>query len=425
MSKIDMSTVSNVNLFTAIVVVVILLVVIYLTFVPTPQSIWRIENSKIYNLDLSSLMKHEDSAPNDIEVMESGPAMEVESGTIPSHDKHELSKLVYEEPELGRHHSNEVTNFTQDFSDLTSQPSGVVQNGNPRLPEGESDHSTVGYHTAKPDLISNELLVVKLPKGTYREESLQAQNSDNTSMNNTSMGNTKPDDDRRDISQAKLPTNVLTYDYNETFSTTRSTAQSTAFHPPVSQHLVSVWSNKTRCRDNVCSEYLSEDDRMRYLSCLSSIETRRAKPKDGVCHFIDGSHRPAVALASFPGSGNTWVRGILEVAAGICTGAIYCDISLRAQGFIGERIQSGSVLVVKTHRNAATWLGSHINRRMAYFGSAIFIVRNPLDALVAEWNRKVANNFRGRTVSLESHVKSAGEEWFGKLFHGSYTLYIV
>ena len=27
-----------------------------------------------------------------------------------------------------------------------------------------------------------------------------------------------------------------------------------------------------------------------------------------------------MALASFPGSGNTWVRGLLETATGICTG---------------------------------------------------------------------------------------------------------
>ena len=42
--------------------------------------------------------------------------------------------------------------------------------------------------------------------------------------------------------------------------------------------------------------------------------------KPGPCHFMDGSRRAAVALASFPGSGNTWVRGLLEKATGVCTG---------------------------------------------------------------------------------------------------------
>ena len=41
---------------------------------------------------------------------------------------------------------------------------------------------------------------------------------------------------------------------------------------------------------------------------------------DGSCHFINGNKRAAVALASFPGSGNTWVRQLLEKATGICTG---------------------------------------------------------------------------------------------------------
>ena len=45
-----------------------------------------------------------------------------------------------------------------------------------------------------------------------------------------------------------------------------------------------------------------------------------ANSKPGPCHFINGSRRAPVALASFPGSGNTWVRGLLEMATGVCTG---------------------------------------------------------------------------------------------------------
>ena len=40
---------------------------------------------------------------------------------------------------------------------------------------------------------------------------------------------------------------------------------------------------------------------------------------------MNGTGRAAVALVSFPGSGNTWVRGLLEQASGICTGKL-CDI---------------------------------------------------------------------------------------------------
>ena len=204
--------------------------------------------------------------------------------------------------------------------------------------------------------------------------------------------------------------NLVACGYKNT-TTTLNTPMDSDVKAPSWQHPVSIWSNKTLCSDNICSQYLSRDDKERYYSCQASTKSRTT-PKDGMCHFIDGSHRPPVALVSFPGSGNTWVRGILEAATGICTGAMYCDASLCSQGFIGENLQSGSVLVVKTHGSAATWLESQ-SKRKGYFGSAIFIVRNPLNALVAEWNRKVANKFHGRTVFLETHTKSAGKVWFG------------
>ena len=44
----------------------------------------------------------------------------------------------------------------------------------------------------------------------------------------------------------------------------------------------------------------------------------------GKCHFMNGTNCEAVALVSFPGSGNTWVRGLLEQATGVCTGRSMC-----------------------------------------------------------------------------------------------------
>ncbi len=65
------------------------------------------------------------------------------------------------------------------------------------------------------------------------------------------------------------------------------------------------------------------------------------------CHIMNGTFIAPVALASPPSSGNTWVRGLLEQATGICTGAIYCDRRLVKGGFYGEYICSGPVLAVK------------------------------------------------------------------------------
>ena len=60
-------------------------------------------------------------------------------------------------------------------------------------------------------------------------------------------------------------------------------------------------------------------------------------------------NHPIVALVSFHGSGNTWVRYLLEQATGVYSGSIYCDPSLKVT-FPGEGIVSGSVVAVKTHQ---------------------------------------------------------------------------
>ena len=39
-----------------------------------------------------------------------------------------------------------------------------------------------------------------------------------------------------------------------------------------------------------------------------------------------------IALASYPGSGNTWLRWMIEAASGISTGSIYYDVDLYFKG---------------------------------------------------------------------------------------------
>ena len=41
---------------------------------------------------------------------------------------------------------------------------------------------------------------------------------------------------------------------------------------------------------------------------------------------------PRTALASFPGSGNTWTRYLIEGATGVFTGSIYLDKVLQSKG---------------------------------------------------------------------------------------------
>ena len=73
------------------------------------------------------------------------------------------------------------------------------------------------------------------------------------------------------------------------------------------------------CQDVVCSNFLTDKDWKQWKSCTGkgTVTTHAVIPK---CHFQDGTSRPYVVLKSFPGSGNTWVRQLLEKSTGICTG---------------------------------------------------------------------------------------------------------
>lgn len=140
---------------------------------------------------------------------------------------------------------------------------------------------------------------------------------------------------------------------------------------------------------------------------------------------MDGQDRVPVALVSVPGSGNTWTRGLLEKATGICTGSIYCDAPLRNKGFVGEYVHDGSVLVVKTHTSDYQWKGAKLIKRYhddAFYDSAIFLIRNPFDTFIAERHRLKTLAMRPSRVRArkgdQSHITEVGKEEFGKLIIG-------
>ena len=170
------------------------------------------------------------------------------------------------------------------------------------------------------------------------------------------------------------------------------------------------------CADTLCYEYLSREDQKHFAYCLKRSSVRK---ETASCRFMNGTGRAPVALASFPGSGNTWVRGLLQRATGVCTGGIYCDKALRVADHPGESIRSGAVLVVKTHDPLPRWTGGKYLRFHPYmdqygkpeniplFQSAILLIRNPFHALVSEWNRI------GTEKELDSHTGHVGKAWFG------------
>ena len=143
------------------------------------------------------------------------------------------------------------------------------------------------------------------------------------------------------------------------------------------------------------------------------IQTEHGHKSDSVinwCHnnkLWPNSTRPRVALASFPGSGNTWLRYLLQQSTGILTGSVFADPSLQEIGF-GEGIANQSVLVIKTHNVGITRHTDHP------FDRAVLLVRDPFDAILAEFNRLQVIDERGRM----SHT---GHATLDK-FHGNWTM---
>jgi hypothetical protein len=109
------------------------------------------------------------------------------------------------------------------------------------------------------------------------------------------------------------------------------------------------------------------------------------------------------ALASFPRSGNTWMRFFLEVYTGQQTGSIYED-RVMPRGRAG--------IVVKTHAQD----------RAEYTG-AIHIVRDPFDAIESffSWRRDLA----GQDATWEEHVPRAARRWAAHSRHWTEAKYPV
>lgn len=96
---------------------------------------------------------------------------------------------------------------------------------------------------------------------------------------------------------------------------------------------------------------------------------------------------PRTALASFPGSGSTWLRYLIQQTTGFLTGSVYRDYSLQRTGFLAEFVNDSSVIGVKTHE----FDYEHI----AIFDRAILLVRKPKNAFLSEFNRRYGGGHTG------------------------------
>ena len=175
----------------------------------------------------------------------------------------------------------------------------------------------------------------------------------------------------------------------------------------------------TVCIMENCLEHLSPAERVAVNRCKRSVmKLTSAQIENGRCNFLSDGDRRAVALASPEGSGNTWLRGLLEKATGICTGFCCCDTEMRIRGFVGEGIVSGKVLVVKTHIVFPQWIGQAKKVKWeGSYDSAIFLIRNPAKALIAEWSRIMTNRlkrFGKRNATNNTHVNVISRDLFSR-----------
>ena len=134
----------------------------------------------------------------------------------------------------------------------------------------------------------------------------------------------------------------------------------------------------------------------------------------------DSDFKEVVMLASYPGSGNTWARYLVEISTGLMTGSMYCDDEL-AKVFAGEckKDNPDAYVVYKTHYPyfpTFNFFGFFSNDLP--FGKqvpkAILVVRNPMDALVAEYTRTISKEHT-KEVPLEAFLKPQWEEYINRM----------
>ncbi|MEM1126727.1 MAG: sulfotransferase domain-containing protein [Bacteroidota bacterium] len=97
------------------------------------------------------------------------------------------------------------------------------------------------------------------------------------------------------------------------------------------------------------------------------------------------------ALASFPRSGNTWVRSLIEALTGESTGSVY-----GAGDRVMRRDREG--VVIKTHERDAF-----------RYARAIHLVRNPFDAVESLYHYH--RDVEGRAVDWAHYVTYWGLKW--------------
>eukprot|EP01084_Bolivina_argentea_P186183 320967_1 len=132
------------------------------------------------------------------------------------------------------------------------------------------------------------------------------------------------------------------------------------------------------------------------ISLLSSNDSEIFRIRNTILQ-----HKLPPFLISFGGSGNTFVRLLIEYITKIYTGSVYRG-EFKALGYVGSDYFSTETIVVKIH-------GNHFdisNINSDWNGSAIFLVRNPWDAMFALFNLWAGRS--GHYNRHQNHIQLKG-----------------
>lgn len=130
---------------------------------------------------------------------------------------------------------------------------------------------------------------------------------------------------------------------------------------------------------------------------------------DGEFRFLDGGdlNGEKIAFNTFPRSGNSFLRRLVEQATGITTGATvhtHTSTSLQSMGLKGEYIIDDRCWVIKAHHPALMPMVKQFDS-----SKVICCVRNPLDVLVSF--ATLANTMSHSAVPEFNYAKDYQEWW--------------
>ena len=158
---------------------------------------------------------------------------------------------------------------------------------------------------------------------------------------------------------------------------------------------------------DLTSSLTSEVAQKQFLQCsgmklLQQLPVRIPQSHQHCKKMSFQSSGPVIALGSFPGSGNSWVRQLLESATGIYTGTPYCDRAYVQAGMMGEGVATENVIAIKTHERPAK------AKQLINHDKAIYLVRSPFATILAEHNWSLNKKADRHTVETVKSYRGYG-----------------